>query len=72
MCLRYCTLCKAIDWVQSFEPREPAAYPKTAVVNEHNRASRDNTHETMPVKIRLARFGRVNEPFYNIVVAHAR
>jgi len=27
---------------------------------------------TMVVKIRLARFGRVNEPFYNIVVAHAR
>jgi small subunit ribosomal protein S16 len=26
----------------------------------------------MVVKIRLARFGRVNQPFYNIVVAHAR
>lgn len=27
---------------------------------------------TMVVKIRLARFGRRNSPFYNIVVAHAR
>ncbi|TRX93946.1 hypothetical protein FHL15_005024 [Xylaria flabelliformis] len=26
----------------------------------------------MVVKIRLARFGRKNSPFYNIVVAHAR
>ncbi|KAI1080617.1 ribosomal protein S16 [Whalleya microplaca] len=26
----------------------------------------------MVVKIRLARFGRRNSPFYNIVVAHAR
>ncbi|KAG6367678.1 hypothetical protein INS49_001872 [Diaporthe citri] len=26
----------------------------------------------MVVKIRLARFGRTNSPFYNIVVAHAR
>ncbi|POS81200.1 cytochrome-21 [Diaporthe helianthi] len=26
----------------------------------------------MVVKIRLARFGRTNAPFYNIVVAHAR
>ncbi|KAJ9155602.1 hypothetical protein NKR23_g2080 [Pleurostoma richardsiae] len=26
----------------------------------------------MVVKIRLARFGRRNQPFYNIVVAHAR
>jgi hypothetical protein len=26
----------------------------------------------MVVKIRLARFGRTNKPFYNIVVAHAR
>ncbi|EGS22585.1 mitochondrial 37S ribosomal protein bS16m [Thermochaetoides thermophila DSM 1495] len=26
----------------------------------------------MVVKIRLARFGRTNQPFYNIVVAHAR
>jgi len=26
----------------------------------------------MVVKIRLARFGRSNSPFYNIVVAHAR
>ncbi|KAI1408269.1 ribosomal protein S16, mitochondrial [Hypoxylon sp. FL1857] len=26
----------------------------------------------MVVKIRLARFGRKNAPFYNIVVAHAR
>lgn len=26
----------------------------------------------MVVKIRLARFGRRNHPFYNIVVAHAR
>ena len=26
----------------------------------------------MVVKIRLARFGRANSPFYNIVVAHAR
>ncbi|CAJ2504420.1 Uu.00g118140.m01.CDS01 [Anthostomella pinea] len=26
----------------------------------------------MVVKIRLARFGRQNSPFYNIVVAHAR
>jgi small subunit ribosomal protein S16 len=26
----------------------------------------------MTVKIRLARFGRTNAPFYNIVVAHAR
>lgn len=28
--------------------------------------------ETMVIKIRLARFGRRNLPFYNIVVAHAR
>jgi small subunit ribosomal protein S16 len=27
---------------------------------------------TMVVKIRLARFGRKNSPFYNIVVSHAR
>lgn len=27
---------------------------------------------TMVLKIRLARFGRTNAPFYNIVVAHAR
>ncbi|KAK3695753.1 ribosomal protein S16 domain-containing protein [Podospora appendiculata] len=26
----------------------------------------------MVVKIRLARFGRTNSPFYNIVVSHAR
>ena len=26
----------------------------------------------MSLKIRLARFGRTNAPFYNIVVAHAR
>ncbi|KAK3988423.1 ribosomal protein S16, mitochondrial [Cladorrhinum sp. PSN332] len=26
----------------------------------------------MVVKIRLARFGKTNKPFYNIVVAHAR
>ncbi|KAJ3503555.1 hypothetical protein NM208_g16492 [Fusarium decemcellulare] len=26
----------------------------------------------MVVKIRLARFGRRNQPFYNIVIAHAR
>lgn len=26
----------------------------------------------MVVKIRLARFGKRNNPFYNIVVAHAR
>lgn len=26
----------------------------------------------MVVKLRLARFGRTNQPFYNIVVAHAR
>jgi len=26
----------------------------------------------MVVKIRLARFGRTNAPFYNIVVSHAR
>ncbi|KAF3069017.1 Ribosomal protein S16, mitochondrial [Daldinia childiae] len=26
----------------------------------------------MVVKVRLARFGRKNSPFYNIVVAHAR
>ncbi|KAK4161887.1 ribosomal protein S16, mitochondrial [Cladorrhinum sp. PSN259] len=26
----------------------------------------------MVVKIRLARFGKTNHPFYNIVVAHAR
>ncbi|KAF3768794.1 hypothetical protein M406DRAFT_224773, partial [Cryphonectria parasitica EP155] len=26
----------------------------------------------MVVKLRLARFGRTNAPFYNIVVAHAR
>lgn len=26
----------------------------------------------MVVKIRLARLGRKNKPFYNIVVAHAR
>ncbi|KAI1343436.1 ribosomal protein S16 [Xylariaceae sp. FL0016] len=26
----------------------------------------------MVVKIRLARFGRANQPFFNIVVAHAR
>lgn len=26
----------------------------------------------MVVKIRLARFGRTNAPFYNIVIAHAR
>ncbi|KAK1830593.1 ribosomal protein S16, mitochondrial, partial [Podospora conica] len=26
----------------------------------------------MVLKIRLARFGRTNAPFYNIVVAHAR
>lgn len=26
----------------------------------------------MVVKIRLARFGRRNSPFYNIVIAHAR
>ena len=26
----------------------------------------------MVVKIRLARFGKRNAPFYNIVVAHAR
>jgi hypothetical protein len=28
--------------------------------------------QKMVVKIRLARFGRTNHPFYNIVVAHAR
>lgn len=26
----------------------------------------------MVIKLRLARFGRTNAPFYNIVVAHAR
>jgi len=31
-----------------------------------------NTLKIMVVKIRLARFGRRNSPFYNIVVAHAR
>lgn len=30
------------------------------------------TTPTMVLKIRLARFGRTNAPFYNIVVAHAR
>lgn len=31
-----------------------------------------NARDAMVVKIRLARFGRTNAPFYNIVVAHAR
>lgn len=31
-----------------------------------------SSHTVMTIKIRLARFGRRNAPFYNIVVAHAR
>ena len=36
--------------------------------------SRPTSHSfaAMVVKLRLARFGRKNSPFYNIVVAHAR
>jgi hypothetical protein len=30
------------------------------------------THITMVLRIRLARFGKKHAPFYNIVVAHAR
>ncbi|KAK9418963.1 putative Ribosomal protein S16 [Seiridium unicorne] len=37
-----------------------------------NKSLLDPFHNTMTLKIRLARFGRRNAPFYNIVVAHAR
>jgi hypothetical protein len=30
------------------------------------------THNTMVLRIRLARFGKKHAPFYNVVVAHAR
>jgi small subunit ribosomal protein S16 len=46
--------------------------------NTHHRitATGNSASQTRPpkmvVKIRLARFGRTNSPFYNIIVAHAR
>jgi hypothetical protein len=44
-----------------------ATEPQITIVQKEK-----GTAGTMVVKIRLARFGRTNKPFYNIVVAHAR
>ncbi|KAK8123127.1 ribosomal protein S16 [Apiospora sp. TS-2023a] len=53
----YATL-RATIWIEEFEITGCPSTP--------------NPNASMTIKIRLARFGRRNAPFYNIVVAHAR
>ena len=45
---------------------------RTKRASIHQTRRRNKPAHTMVIKIRLARFGRRNLPFYNIVVAHAR
>lgn len=45
---------------------------QTSTIRTHHHHAHHNHTTTMVLKIRLARFGRTNAPFYNIVVAHAR
>lgn len=49
-----------------------AANLQSIEARTHHHHAHHNHTTTMVLKIRLARFGRTNAPFYNIVVAHAR
>lgn len=70
------------DWspVRASAPPKIVAGPASNELRLHlhvyPNAKTDSTEHAvaaaMVVKIRLARFGRKNAPFYNIVVAHAR
>lgn len=55
-------------------PKFPQLLQQTSnpLKRTHHHHAHHNHTTTMVLKIRLARFGRTNAPFYNIVVAHAR
>lgn len=55
-------------------PKFPQVLQQTSnpLKRTHHHHAHHNHTTTMVLKIRLARFGRTNAPFYNIVVAHAR
>ena len=69
--------CKTLSGIQKNPARAPRHLRTRDLVEPQNRSNQGSkplchATDTMVVKIRLARFGRTNTPFYNIVVSHAR
>ena len=50
----------------------PLLFPSSFIYTPSPRSTNKPLYYVMVVKIRLARFGKRNAPFYNIVVAQAR